>query len=241
MSAGVDEDVGLLPSKETQELLLDLYFTYVHPSFPIIHKKEFFEIFRNELRCPPPLTLFCLTGMQESGTGFSKRVVPGVRHVRRPSQQILVPINPTTAPNPDPPPPNHVLHRRAVRLAHDAAHTHASRPALGRPLDVDRRGRLPRPRQGHTRPELRELAPVNVPGAPAARVPRDRDRGDGPGVGVRRYGGAHGAGFGPPSRGRRVGTCQPRWEAVQGLGTDREEEDLVWVRDYGQVRFDLYW
>jgi len=37
-----------LPPKEVQEHLLDLYFTYVHPFLPIIHKQSFLEAFREE-------------------------------------------------------------------------------------------------------------------------------------------------------------------------------------------------
>lgn len=32
-----------LPDPAMQEHLLELYFTYVHPSFPVIHKRAFFE------------------------------------------------------------------------------------------------------------------------------------------------------------------------------------------------------
>ncbi|KAL0946295.1 hypothetical protein HGRIS_012543 [Hohenbuehelia grisea] len=43
----VSEDLHAhkLPDPEVQEHLLELYFTYVHPSFPIIHKKTFFEAY----------------------------------------------------------------------------------------------------------------------------------------------------------------------------------------------------
>lgn len=41
--SGEDEFVSELPSTEVQEHLLDLYFVYVHPSFPIIHKQAFFD------------------------------------------------------------------------------------------------------------------------------------------------------------------------------------------------------
>ncbi|KAL6306894.1 fungal-specific transcription factor domain-containing protein [Sparassis latifolia] len=36
-----------LPDAATQELLLELYFTYVHPALPIVHKRAFMEDFRN--------------------------------------------------------------------------------------------------------------------------------------------------------------------------------------------------
>ena len=41
-----DEYLSKLPDSETQDHLLELYFTYVHPSLPVIHKKAFFEVFR---------------------------------------------------------------------------------------------------------------------------------------------------------------------------------------------------
>jgi hypothetical protein len=40
---GEDEFVSQLPSAEVQSHLLELYFTHVHPSFPIIHKRAFFD------------------------------------------------------------------------------------------------------------------------------------------------------------------------------------------------------
>ncbi|KAF9448449.1 hypothetical protein P691DRAFT_792603 [Macrolepiota fuliginosa MF-IS2] len=36
-----------LPTRGEQERLLELYFTYVHPSFPVVHKKAFWDIWRN--------------------------------------------------------------------------------------------------------------------------------------------------------------------------------------------------
>ncbi|TBU22427.1 fungal-specific transcription factor domain-containing protein [Dichomitus squalens] len=36
-----------LPDLATQELLLELYFTYVHPVLPIVHKRTFMDDFRN--------------------------------------------------------------------------------------------------------------------------------------------------------------------------------------------------
>jgi len=44
---GSDEYLSKLPDSETQDHLLELYFTYVHPSLPVIHKKAFFEVFRH--------------------------------------------------------------------------------------------------------------------------------------------------------------------------------------------------
>ncbi|KAH9937840.1 fungal-specific transcription factor domain-containing protein [Epithele typhae] len=42
-----DEFVSPLPDLAKQELLLDLYFKYVHPLLPIVHKQSFLEDFRN--------------------------------------------------------------------------------------------------------------------------------------------------------------------------------------------------
>jgi hypothetical protein len=42
-----NEDLSKLPDSETQDHLLELYFTYVHPSLPVIHKRSFFEVFKN--------------------------------------------------------------------------------------------------------------------------------------------------------------------------------------------------
>lgn len=41
-----DEHLSKLPDPKTQDHLLDLYFTYVHPSLPVVHKKAFLDIFR---------------------------------------------------------------------------------------------------------------------------------------------------------------------------------------------------
>jgi hypothetical protein len=40
------EYTSQLPEIADQEYLLELYFTSVHPSFPVIHKRAFLEIFR---------------------------------------------------------------------------------------------------------------------------------------------------------------------------------------------------
>lgn len=37
------EEVGTLPDAATQERLLEIYFAYVHPALPILHKKSFLE------------------------------------------------------------------------------------------------------------------------------------------------------------------------------------------------------
>ena len=38
-----EEGMSKLPPTAIQEHLLDLYFTYVHPSLPVVHKQTFFE------------------------------------------------------------------------------------------------------------------------------------------------------------------------------------------------------
>ncbi|KAH7929237.1 hypothetical protein BV22DRAFT_1029679 [Leucogyrophana mollusca] len=42
-----DEFAAKLPDAPLQEHLLELYFTYVHPVFPVLHKAAFWETFRN--------------------------------------------------------------------------------------------------------------------------------------------------------------------------------------------------
>lgn len=42
-----DEYLAKLPDIDIQEHLLELYFTYVHPSLPVIHKSAFWQVFRN--------------------------------------------------------------------------------------------------------------------------------------------------------------------------------------------------
>jgi hypothetical protein len=41
-----EEHLSKLPNLETQDHLLELYFIYVHPSLPVVHKKAFFDIFK---------------------------------------------------------------------------------------------------------------------------------------------------------------------------------------------------
>lgn len=43
MSADNEYLASHLPDQATQEYLLDLYFTHVHSSFPVVHKKPFLE------------------------------------------------------------------------------------------------------------------------------------------------------------------------------------------------------
>ncbi|KAF8240532.1 hypothetical protein L208DRAFT_1427978 [Tricholoma matsutake] len=50
---GEDEQMtAQLPDPAVQEHLLDLYFTYVHPSFPVVHKRAFFEAIKNGIDIP---------------------------------------------------------------------------------------------------------------------------------------------------------------------------------------------
>ncbi|KAH9474654.1 Nitrogen assimilation transcription factor nit-4 [Psilocybe cubensis] len=54
--SGEDEFASQLPPLQLQEHLLDLYFTYVQPLFPIIHKKSFLESFRASTQADSPPT-----------------------------------------------------------------------------------------------------------------------------------------------------------------------------------------
>lgn len=38
--------LGYLPDNAEQEYLLEIYWVYVHPALPIIHKRTFMEAFR---------------------------------------------------------------------------------------------------------------------------------------------------------------------------------------------------
>ncbi|KZT01624.1 uncharacterized protein LAESUDRAFT_663600 [Laetiporus sulphureus 93-53] len=44
---GLENFAPRMPDQATQELLLELYWTYVHPALPIVHKRAFMEDFRN--------------------------------------------------------------------------------------------------------------------------------------------------------------------------------------------------
>lgn len=44
---GLENFSPTLPDQATQELLLELYWTYVHPSLPVVNKRTFMEDFRN--------------------------------------------------------------------------------------------------------------------------------------------------------------------------------------------------
>jgi len=51
----VEEHLSKLPDQETQDHLLELYFTYVHPCLPVIHKTTFLEIYKHGLvSCDSP-------------------------------------------------------------------------------------------------------------------------------------------------------------------------------------------
>jgi hypothetical protein len=63
---GDDEYACRLPEPAMQDHLLDLYFTYVHPSIPVVHKRAFFEAYKTGYvfisGAPRPLIAFP-TGM----------------------------------------------------------------------------------------------------------------------------------------------------------------------------------
>jgi hypothetical protein len=40
----MDRDLSsVMPDLAAQEHLLDIYFTYVHPAFPVLHKEAFWD------------------------------------------------------------------------------------------------------------------------------------------------------------------------------------------------------
>lgn len=51
-----EEDIEIhLPAIGDQDHLLELYFTYVHPGFPVIHKGKFLEEWQSQcVSCPTP-------------------------------------------------------------------------------------------------------------------------------------------------------------------------------------------
>ncbi|KAF7978567.1 hypothetical protein HWV62_45496 [Athelia sp. TMB] len=85
-----------LPDRETQERLLEVYFAYVHPSFPVVDKDGFWEVWRNGHDTPvgspasesstsgspftrrrrhtPPLLLLAMLAIAER---FAPTVAPG--------------------------------------------------------------------------------------------------------------------------------------------------------------------
>jgi hypothetical protein len=58
-SAAQDSDLAAyLPDPAMQEHLLQLYFTYVHATFPIVHKDAFWEGYRRYDQCRMHLNTF---------------------------------------------------------------------------------------------------------------------------------------------------------------------------------------
>jgi hypothetical protein len=56
-----EEDLTVhLPPIDEQERLLDLYFTYAHPVFPVLHKDHFMSQFN--ARCVRPIVI-CVSGV----------------------------------------------------------------------------------------------------------------------------------------------------------------------------------
>jgi hypothetical protein len=44
----VEEDIEIeLPPAQVQEHLLQLYFTYIHPVFPVLHKSRFLQDYKS--------------------------------------------------------------------------------------------------------------------------------------------------------------------------------------------------
>ena len=50
-----------LPESHMQDRLLDLYFTYVHPMFPVLHKSRFLAQYHLRFVLPPSDQLIALT------------------------------------------------------------------------------------------------------------------------------------------------------------------------------------
>ncbi|KAF8624664.1 hypothetical protein AX17_006995 [Amanita inopinata Kibby_2008] len=67
------EYMAQLPDPAVQGHLLDLYFTYVHPSFPVIHRHAFFDAFRNNAdgETPIPSEASDATGLDEGNRAYS--------------------------------------------------------------------------------------------------------------------------------------------------------------------------
>ncbi|KAF8153056.1 fungal-specific transcription factor domain-containing protein [Crassisporium funariophilum] len=73
---GEDEFVSQLPASQVQENLLDLYFSYVHPSFPVIHKSSFFESYKAGTYPESPQSPDLDTGKNKSPFNRRRRRVP---------------------------------------------------------------------------------------------------------------------------------------------------------------------
>ncbi|KAF9269506.1 hypothetical protein L218DRAFT_953120 [Marasmius fiardii PR-910] len=79
------DTVSRYPPLEVQEKLLDLYFTHVHPIFPVIHKETFFDHFRalhsDGSRIPSPQEASTVLGSQPAASSppnSRRRSVPPV-------------------------------------------------------------------------------------------------------------------------------------------------------------------
>ncbi|KAF9224716.1 hypothetical protein BS17DRAFT_45386 [Gyrodon lividus] len=78
-SAALDSDLAsMLPEPAVQEHLLELYFTYVHAAFPILHKDAFWEGYRSMLN-PPADTPSPASDQAQSRTHTSPAPVFGKR------------------------------------------------------------------------------------------------------------------------------------------------------------------
>ncbi|THH11444.1 hypothetical protein EW146_g8047 [Bondarzewia mesenterica] len=143
------EDDVRLPEPPIQKHLLDLYFTYVHPVLPVVHKQTSLEDFWNGLSrslISPPVSM-----------PNSDRIRAGRRIARfeylRPElpRHDLLP-SPTHDRDPTPPPPRHVLHCIVIHLSGLSAAGSVDR------RDVARGRHVPRPCQGVVKPHVREFA-----------------------------------------------------------------------------------
>ncbi|KIK93663.1 hypothetical protein PAXRUDRAFT_144589 [Paxillus rubicundulus Ve08.2h10] len=108
-SAALDSDLALmLPEPAVQEHLLELYFTYVHTAFPILHKDAFWERYRS-MRNPPTDTPSPASDKAQSKPDTLPPPVPGKR--RHVSPLLLLSMfgiaarySPSSSPPPTPRP-----------------------------------------------------------------------------------------------------------------------------------------
>ncbi|KIJ16298.1 hypothetical protein PAXINDRAFT_98785 [Paxillus involutus ATCC 200175] len=105
-SAALDSDLAsMFPEPAVQEHLLELYFTYVHAAFPILHKDAFWEGYRN-MRNPPTDAPSPTSDQAQSGPDSSPPPVFGKRrHVSPLLLLSMFGIAARYSPSSSPPPP----------------------------------------------------------------------------------------------------------------------------------------
>ncbi|KAF9530638.1 fungal-specific transcription factor domain-containing protein [Crepidotus variabilis] len=75
-AANESEFLSSLPSQDRQSHLLDLYFTYVHPFFPVIHKRSFLETFKAGMSADSPASADPNSGNETSPFSRRRRLIP---------------------------------------------------------------------------------------------------------------------------------------------------------------------